>query len=134
MPKRLKYKYHTENDPVLSDRVYVFSSNLAGLHRELYSGPASSLFGAQTGVSEGFCGKSYAIPVKDRFMRHLSLGEIKRYIQEFKQFTLSHPEMTFHVVRLENVVNSLKTWQIAPLFSGCAKNCSFPVQWKTYLK
>lgn len=134
MPKRLKHKYHTENDPVAPNSIFVFTSNLAGLHREIYSQPAATMYGAQHGTSFGYAGRSYAIPVKDRFMRPLSLLEIRRSVEAFKDFTLTNPEYLFHVVRIENALNCYKTHQIAPLFKGCSKNCAFPMQWKPYLK
>ena len=134
MAKRLKYKYHTENDPATSDEVYVFNSNLAGLHREVFSSVASSMFGAQTGVSVGYVGNSYAIPTKDRFIRSLSLTQIKKHVADFIAFTNAHPEMKFYVVRLDLGTHEFKPYHIAPMFAGCARNCRFPVQWKPFLK
>lgn len=134
MAKRLKYKYHTENDPVTETEIYTFSSNLAGLHREIYSQVASDHFGASTGVSIGYNGRCYAIPIKDRFMRSMFLPELKRLVANFRDFTLSRPDLSFYVVRFDNASSVFKTWEIAPLFAGCGKNCRFPVQWKPYLK
>lgn len=134
MAKRLKYKYHTENDQVDKNEIYVFASNLAGLHRETYSQVAIQLYGAETGTYLGLLGSSYAIPVKDRFVRPLTIEEIRKYVAAFKEFTLSRPDLNFYVVRLDNCTKLLNTWQVAMLFVGCGKNCRFPVQWKPYLK
>lgn len=135
MPKRLKYKYHNENDLPLENETFVFGSNLAGLHREIHSQIARELYDAETGISFGLTGNSYAIPIKDRFIRTLTLEEIKRNVIIFKQFTLDQPDRKFFVSRLELAApKTLKTWQIAIMFSGCNRNCIFPVQWKPYLK
>lgn len=136
MGKRLKYHYHTELEAPVPERdIFVFGSNLAGLHRELHSQIASLDFGAETGVAVGLTGRSYAIPVKDRFIRVLSIPEIRRSVAMFKELTLETPDQHYFVARLELDLNGvLKTFQIAPLFSGCGRNCCFPVQWKPFLK
>lgn len=135
MPKRLKYKYHNENDLPLENETFVFGSNLAGLHREIHSLTASQQFDAETGVSAGLTGQCYALPIKDRFIRVLTLEEIKRNVQIFKQLTLDQPERKFFVTRMElSCPKVLKTWQLAIMFNGCGRNCIFPVQWKPYLK
>ena len=135
MPKRLKYKYHTEIDLPQDGETFVFGSNLAGLHREIHSQIASQLYEAETGVSTGLTGRCYAIPIKDRFIRVLTQADIKRFVAMFKQITHDRPDMKFFVSRLElGNPKELKTWVIAPMFVGCNKNCIFPVQWKPYLK
>ena len=136
MGKRLKYQYHTELElPTPETDIFVFGSNLAGLHRELHSHIASESFGAETGTSSGMMGRCYAIPVKDRFIRVLTLPEIKRNVNMFKELTLDSPDKRFFVARMELDLNRiLYTHHIAPLFAGCGRNCCFPVQWKAYLK
>lgn len=135
MPKRLKYKYHTEHDLPLDNEIFVFGSNLAGLHRELHSQIAAERYGAETGISIGISGRSYAIPIKDRFIHGLTMEEIKRNVAMFAQLTHDQPDLKFFVARMELQGHKfLKTWELAIAFKSCNRNCIFPVQWKPYLK
>lgn len=136
MPKRLKYKYHhIESIPVFpSDYIFVFGSNLAGLHSIETPLVAKCLFGAEFGVGIGITGRSYAIPIKDRFIRFLTTKEIKKYVDMFKAYTHEHPELKFWITDLGVEKRGYKHWEIAPLFIGSNNNCCFPEQWKRYLK
>ena len=136
MPKRLKYKYHhIDALPQLpSDYIFVFGSNLAGLHSIELPLFAKSFFGAEFGVGLGITGRSYAIPIKDRFIRFLQIKEIRQYVEMFKAYTHSQPDMKFWISHLGIERRGFKHHEIAPLFIGCNRNCVFPEQWKPYLK
>jgi hypothetical protein len=137
MPKRLKFKYHLNTLLVPEDKesyIYVFASNLAGIHRTELGNIAQSMFGAESGISIGFYSRSYALPLKDRFIRYLSLEEIKKYVELFKAFTLEHPEMKFWIPDLCTEKKGYRAYHLAHLFKGCGSNCCFPLSWKSYLK
>ena len=136
MPKRLKYKYH-QNDafPSLpSDFILVFGSNERGLHRAGVGPIAVSCFGAELGVFAGISGRSYAIPVKDRFIRDLYVDQIKKYVDMFKDLQHNQPDLRFWITDVCTEGRQYKPYTIAPLFIGCNRNCSFPVGWKRILK
>lgn len=136
MPKRLKYKYHhIDALPALpSEYIFVFGSNLAGLHSVDIPLFAKNFFGAEFGIGWGLTGRTFAIPVKDRFIRFLPLREIKLYIDMFKALTHSQPNMKFWVSHLGIEKRGYKHYEIAPLFKDCNRNCVFPEHWKPYLK
>ncbi len=135
MGKRLKHRYYNDPDFVDTEKVFVFGSNLAGLHREAHNELAAKSFGAEVGVYLGKTGNSYAIPIKNRFIQPLTLNQIKTYVAMFQQFAADQPDMLFHIARLEmGFRKGYKSWQIATMFKGCGKNCFFPHQWKPYLK
>lgn len=139
MPKRLKYKYHQNGTfpalPCIDSLVLVFESNLAGLHRREAALIASDYYGAEIGVPIGVTGRCYAIPTKDRFIRMLSLREIKAYIDQFIAYTHSKPELKFWVTNLGTTTGSeYKPYNMAPMFIGANTNCNFPDHWKPYLK
>ena len=46
------------------NQVFVFGSNMRGVHGAGAARDARLLFGAETGVAEGFTGRCYAIPTK----------------------------------------------------------------------
>ena len=136
MGKRLKYKYHhIDAFPELpSEYIFVFGSNLAGLHSIEIPLVAKNFFAAEFGVSLGVTGRSYAIPIKDRFIRILQLKEIRRYVEMFKAYTNDHPELKFWITHIGVERRGYKHHEIAPMFIGCNRNCIFPEQWRQFLK
>lgn len=137
MPKRLKFKYHVNYDipSSLSEAIFVFGSNLAGLHSRSSPLIARTLFGAEQGTPMGYMGRSYAIPVRDRFINLLSIREIQKYVAQFAEFTHNRPDLYFWVTAVGCGHRKYKHHEIARLFIDCnPKNCTFPVQWKPYLR
>lgn len=127
------YKFHKNGSLPKNNEIFVFGSNLKGLHG---AGAAQQalVYGAKYGVGIGIYGQTYAIPTKDEFLKILSLDIIKTYIEEFKQFTKDHTEMNFFVTAVGTGLSRYSHQDIAPLFKGCGENCSFPVEWQTFLK
>ena len=136
MTKRLKYKYHRDGRlPAPEDGyIFVFGSNLGGLHGLGAALVAKRFFGAEQGVGKGLTGLSYAVATKDRFIRTLPLVDIRRNVNEFIEFTHSHPELKFFVTRLGCGLAGYRDTAIAPMFRGANSNCSFAEQWRPYLK
>ena len=136
MGKRLKYVYHRNDSlPELpSNNIFVFGSNMGGFHKVDSSVIAYCNFGAEYGVGIGVTGRSYAIPVKDRFINPMGLGEIKKYVDMFKEYTHSRPDLKFWVSEVGSIMKEYKAWDMARLFVGCNRNCNFPERWRQYLK
>jgi len=136
MPKRLKYKYHLDGtlpeDP--SEYIFVFGSNLGGFHKRGAAVIAHEVFNAEMFVGLGITGNSYAIATKDRFIRTLGLGEIRKYVEQFKAYTFERPDKLFWVTGVGCGLANYKAYNIAPLFAGCNTNCNFPHKWKPFLK
>lgn len=109
--------------------VFVFGSNLAGVH-----GAGAALFarryrGAILGQGVGLQGNSYAIPTKDENIETLPLERIKPYIDEFILFAKKNPEMTFEVTRIGCGLAGYTDTDIGPMFKGAPENCRLPVGW-----
>lgn len=115
------------------DDIFVFGSNLAGIHGAGAAKVARDKFGAPFGAGCGLMGKSYAIPTKDIFVETLELSEIYKYVKHFVYFTQLFPYKTFFVTRVGCGLAGFSDSQIAPMFIG-AKNCSFAEQWKPYME
>lgn len=75
--------------------VFVFGSNLAGIHGAGAAKEAALYWGAERGVGRGITGNSYAIPTKDRNIRTLSLDRIAEYFDDFMQYVGQHPDTLF---------------------------------------
>lgn len=127
------YKFHKNGSLPKNNEIFVFGSNLKGLHG---AGAARQalVYGAKYGVGIGMYGQTYAIPTKDEFLKILSLDIIKTYIEEFKQFTKDHTEMNFFVTAVGTGLSRYSHQDIATLFKECGENCSFPVEWQTFLE
>ncbi len=109
------------------DEVFVFGSNLAGMHGGGAAYAAFKKFGAVMGCGVGLRGQSYAIPTM--------LGgveAIKPYVNEFVEFAKEHPELFFYVTRIGCGIAGFRDKDIAPLFAGAKEleNICLPKGWK----
>lgn len=125
-------KFHKDGTLPTNGEVFVFGSNLAGIHGA-GAAKAALRFGARHGHGIGLWGRSYAIPTKDHDLKSLQIDNIKPYIERFKKITLEYPRVEFFVTRVGCGLAGYKDKDIAPLFKGCGENCSFPEQWGAYL-
>jgi len=94
------------------NEIFVFGSNLAGMHGGGAARVAMECFGAIYGQGVGLQGQSYAIPTMQG-----GVNTIKPYVDEFISFAKSHPEYTFFVTRIGCGIAGFTVDQIAPLFS-----------------
>jgi len=127
-------KYHEDGElPTEPHEIFVFGSNLAGIHGKGAAKVAMEQFNAAWGVPEGLMGMSYAIPTKDGRLRALSFFDVSVGVDKFVEFTKKHPETSFFVTAVGCGYARFTADRIAPLFRG-AINCSFPSQWQLYLE
>lgn len=126
-------KYHKDGSQPRRDEVFVFGSNLAGIHS---AGAAKQAlrYGAKYGHGIGQYGNTYAIPTKDYDIKALSIDNIKAYIDRFKRVTIAHPDVKFFVTRIGCGLAGYTDREIAPMFRGCSANCSFPDVWAPFLE
>ena len=93
------------------DEVFVFGSNLAGMHGGGAAWVAFQKFGAVMGCGVGLRGQSYAIPTMQG-----GVETIKPYVDEFIVFAKSHPDLFFYVTRIGCGIAGFRDREIAPLF------------------
>lgn len=113
--------------------IFVFGSNLAGIHGAGSAQHARLYHGAILGQGVGLQGKSYAIPTKDQHFNVLSLEVIRGYVNEFRKFAIEHPEMQFKIVAIGCGLAGYKPEEIAPMFAGLPDNCNLPEEFKEIL-
>lgn len=106
-------------------RVFVFGSNLAGIHGAGSALEAKKNWGAIQGQGSGRQGNSYAIPTKYRPSKVLMLSYIEQYIYYFIRYAAEHPEDQFEVVDIGCGLAGYKPEQIAPMFKGAPSNVTF---------
>lgn len=98
------------------NEIFVFGSNLAGIHGAGAAKLALQKFGALLYQGVGLQGKSYAIPTKDQKIQTLSLDQIREYVDDFIVFTKINNHLTFLVSAIGCGLAGYKEDQIAPLF------------------
>ena len=96
-----------------NNEIFVFGSNLAGMHGGGAARIAVDKFGAIWGQGVGLQGQSYGIPTM-----HGGVVTIKPYVDEFIAFAKQHPEMTFLVTKIGCGIAGFRIDEIAPLFAA----------------
>ena len=110
------------------NEIFVFGSNLAGMHAGGAARLAVDRFGAIMGQGVGLQGQSYAIPTMQG-----GVNTIKPYVDDFIRFADSHPRMTFLVTRIGCGIAGFTAKEIAPLFTAAVNipNIHLPLDfWK----
>lgn len=112
------------------NEIFVFGSNLEGMHGGGAARLAYNKFGAIWGQGVGLQGQSYGIPTM-----HGGVEDIKPYVDEFIEFAKSHPELTFLVTRIGCGIAGFRDEEIAPLFKECIKmeNICLPKSFHEYI-
>ena len=75
--------------------IFVFGSNLSGIHGAGAAKYAHQHYGAQYGVGIGPTGRAYALPTKDKNIKTLPIDKIKFHIEKFLEYAEYHPEQLF---------------------------------------
>ena len=94
------------------NEIFVFGSNLAGMHGGGAAFAAVRFFGAVMGQGVGLQGQSYAIPTMQG-----GVETIKPYVDEFIAFAAEHQEYRFLVTRIGCGIAGFRVSEIAPLFA-----------------
>lgn len=123
-------------DKLEDNEVFVFGSNTEGMH----AGGAARMamnWGAIYGKAFGLQGKTFAIPTVD-YTRSgkMSVDEIKKYVDEFLDFTIKNKDKKFLVTEIGCGIAGFKVSEIAPLFRKALEysNVYLPERFINYLK
>jgi hypothetical protein len=99
------------------NEIFVFGSNLSGIHGGGAARLAHQKFGAIWGLPVGLHGQTYAIPTKsENIARTLTIDEIKPFVDKFIEFTKTKSGLTFLVTEIGCGLAGLKIKDVAPLF------------------
>ena len=121
--KRTTPEFITELQP---GEIFVFGSNLKGMHGGGAAYIAYRKFGAIMGQGVGLQGQSYAIPTMQG-----GVETIRPYVDEFITFAKEHQELTFLVTRIGCGIAGFTNEEIAPLFENAhnVENIVLPPNW-----
>ena len=112
--------------------IFVFGSNLAGIHGKGAALTARQQHGAKLGVGEGLTGRSFALPTKDHKLKTRSLEDIKKSVNKFLDVAREAQNLRFIVTRVGCGLAGYTDQQIAPMFRGAPSNCVLPASWVVY--
>lgn len=126
-------KTHQDGTQPTNGELFVFGSNLAGIHGAGAARAARQLFGAEWGKGVGYTGRSFAIPTKDKNIESLTLGEVARYIASFNLYVRNHPDTEFFLTRVGCGLAGFRDDEIAPFFEYFP-NVNYPEEWVEYIK
>ena len=110
-------------DTLKDNEIFVFGSNLAGMHGGGAARVARLRFGAVLGNGVGIQGQSYAIPTMQG-----GVETIRPYVDDFIAYAQQHPDQHFLVTPIGCGIAGFDPEDIAPLFEGAkaVKNISLP--------
>lgn len=110
------------------NQIFVFGSNEAGRHGAGAAATAKHKFGAKNRVGNGIQGQSYGIPTKDKELKRLGLGKIRKYAKEFLEYAREHPENEFLLTAIGCGLAHNKPKDIAPMFKNHPENVILPLE------
>lgn len=113
------------------NEVFVFGSNIKGLHMGGAARVAYNKFGAEWGNGEGLQGQSYSLPTME------GLENTQIAVEKFTQCAKNHPELKFFVTPVGCGIAGYTSKEIGPLFREAAAldNVFLPVSfWKVLLE
>ncbi len=118
--------------------IFVFGSNLKGIHGSGSAKVAKEVFGAKIGLGTDYPSPlCYAIPTKETPYKSLSLAAIESFVDEFKReadFRENTDGAKFLVTRIGCGLAGYDDDDIAPMFIGSPNNCIFDLRWRKYLE
>lgn len=118
MEKRISSNRITSLRP---NEIFVFGSNLLGIHGAGAALYALRNFGAESGKGHGFTGQCYAIPTKDYEIQTLELDVIRSFVFEFDYEAYINPDLDFLVTEIGCGLAGYKPEDIAPMFKSASE-------------
>lgn len=100
-----------------SNEIFVFGSNLQGMHGGGAARMAYESFGAVWGQGVGLYGQSYAIPTMQG-----GVETIRPYVDNFMIFAQRHSELDFLVTEIGCGIAGFSVSEMAPLFFKAIDN------------
>lgn len=99
-----------------TNQVFVYGSNLAGVHGAGAARSAHRSFGATWGRCHGLDNNTYGIPTKDANLKVLPLDRIKKYVDNFVNDCKINVDRQFFVTAVGTGLAGYTPKDIAPLF------------------
>ena len=115
------------------DVIFVYGSNVLGIHGAGAAKDAMQEHNATWGKGEGLQGTSYGVPTCSRPGMGLPLVEIRKAVDRFAKFVQDNPHLGFFVTAIGTGYAGYPHSDIAPMFVGIPR-CWFPNDWHRYIE
>lgn len=113
--------------------IFVFGSNLRGVHGAGAARHAMEYEGAVWGQGIGHYGNSYALPTKNMQIESLALIMVNSHVTQFIVYASQHHHLQFKVTQIGCGLAGFKPQDIAPMFRDAPDNCYFDRAWEQWL-
>ena len=113
--------------------IFVFGSNLDGIHAGGAARYAHQQRGAVMGVGEGLTGECYALPTLGHGFGAMQYFKLASHVSRFLVCAYQHPKLTFQVTRVGCGIAGFSDEEVAALFEAAPPNCQFDEVWRPYL-
>lgn len=110
--------------------VFVFGSNLAGIHAGGAARQAHDSFGAEYRVGEGLTGQCYAFPTLDQDFKQMSPVQLALGREVFYRCAISHPDLTFLMTAVGTGIAGYSEETMKKLFKNVPSNVVLPEEWR----
>lgn len=113
------------------NHIFVFGSNLEGVHGKGAALEAKARYGAKQGQGVGRQGAAYAIPTKVswRSRKGMPVHIIAEHVNVFLLYARMRSDLTFVLTRIGCGYAGYQGTDIAPLFRFAPKNVILPTGW-----
>lgn len=125
----LEHFIHTPED----ERVFVFGSNLQGIHGAGAARYAHEKLQAKWGLGEGPTGRCYALATCLAPGVPLQLRYVRDRVNRFIDHARSLPNTRFFVSEVGCGLAGFAPEEIAPLFANAPENCDLPPSFQTII-
>lgn len=110
-------------------QIFVFGSNLLGIHGAGAAKFAYEKCGAVLGRGEGLMGSAYALPTCSEPGVPVDITGVQSAVKRFQCFASQHPEYTFFLTRVGCGIAGFTDEQVSPLFQPRMSNILYPPEW-----
>lgn len=111
------------------NEIFVFGSNLGGIHAAGAAKQASNDFGAETGVGEGLTGQSYAFPTLDSKFNKRGGEELAVSRDRLYEVVRANPEKNFLLTKVGCGIAGYEEEYMKELFTEPPTNLILPKDW-----
>ena len=137
--KKENINYHMGFINSLEDNeIFIFGSNLQGLHGAGAALTARNRFDAKMGIGKGLTGQSYAFPTIKSLNPYtkLTVKEIEQEVNDLEIIIKENNNKKFYLTAVGCGLAGYDIKNIAPLFKKLIKydNIVFPIEFKSFIK
>jgi len=108
--------------------IFVFGSNVEGIHGAGAAKYAFEHHGAKWGVGYGHQGNSFAIPTKWTPYKRMDLETIEHFVSLFMAYVERHDKKQFQITPIGCGLAGYTPKDIAPMFLYAPPNCLLPTE------